>query len=91
MTSRVHDLKTWPGAFERVLSGNKTADLRKDDRGFKVGDILKLMEWSPTTKEYTGRETSRTITDIAEPNEGFGIPEGYVMLSIRQVSAKDLE
>lgn len=41
-----HDLKTAPEHFEAVWSGAKTAELRKDDRGFSVGDVLRLREWS---------------------------------------------
>lgn len=91
MTGHVHELKTWPGPFERILSGEKTAEFRRDDRGFDVGDLLKLREWSPSTKTHTGRELTRLVTDICEASEGFGIPEGYVMMSIRPVTAKDLE
>lgn len=90
MTGNVHELKTWPGAFERVLSGNKTADYRKNDRDYQVRDVLKMKEWSPTTETYTGREVTRLVTDVARSDEGFGIPSGYVMLSIRPVTARDL-
>ena len=78
----IHALKTWPEAFMATREGRKTADFRKDDRHFKLGDILILQEWSPQTKAYTGEMEVREITDIQRgPN--WGIPEGYAMLSVR--------
>jgi len=37
-----HFLKTWAEYFEAVKSGNKTFEVRVNDRDFKVGDILVL-------------------------------------------------
>jgi hypothetical protein len=42
-----HELKTWPVYFERLLSGEKTFEIRKDDRGFQAGDELVLQEFDP--------------------------------------------
>ena len=42
---RIHQLKIAPKYFNAVVAGQKTAELRKDDRGYKVGDVLSLCEW----------------------------------------------
>jgi len=54
----IHDLKCWPEEFQAVLDGLKTFDVRIDDRGYGVGDVLRLREWQtgPTVSGYTGRE-----------------------------------
>lgn len=44
---KMHELKILPEYFEKVLDGSKTFELRKDDRGFNVGDILILREYIP--------------------------------------------
>lgn len=84
---QIHDLKIWPEFFDAVDSGVKTFDLRKDDRGFKVGDVLKLREWAPAGHFYTGRSVVKQIGYILEhrPDAGcaatFGLQEGYVILA----------
>ncbi len=58
----IHDLKSWPEFFAPVLDGKKTFELRKNDRHFKVGDILRLREWEPNTATYSGREIRKRVT-----------------------------
>ena len=41
---RIHELKTWPQFFDSIVDGTKTFELRKDDRGFEVGDAVLLRE-----------------------------------------------
>lgn len=53
----VHHLKTWPLYFQAIERGDKTFELRRNDRDFKVGDTLILQEWDPRKGggNYTGR------------------------------------
>lgn len=53
--SITHDLKIQPQFFEAILSGAKTFEVRRNDRGYRVGDYLRLREWEPDTETYTGR------------------------------------
>lgn len=81
--AREHRLKCWPDEFGAILAGSKRAEYRKADRDFKVGDVLILEEWHPGTEEYTGcREVVRVTHIVRGPD--FGIPEGYVVMSIRE-------
>jgi hypothetical protein len=63
---RVHALKTWPEYFAEVLAGTKPFEIRRDDRGYRVDDVLILREWEPTSGEYSGRECMRRVTYITE-------------------------
>lgn len=62
----IHKLKIWPEYFEAVRSGLKTFEIRKNDRGFGIGDTLLLREYNPNTEEFTGRSIGRIITYIIE-------------------------
>lgn len=41
-----HVLKTLAPYFDAVADGSKTFELRKNDRGYKVGDVLVLQRWA---------------------------------------------
>lgn len=80
-----HNLKTHPAAFKAVTKGIKTAEFRRNDRNFLTGDYLKLQEWIPDGGTegggyYTGEIEFCYITHI---QTGFGIPDGFAMLSIK--------
>lgn len=76
-----HELKCWPEFFAALWDGRKTAELRRDDRGFALLDHLRLREFDPASGQYTGRSVSAEITHILT-GPGFGLAEGYVMLSL---------
>lgn len=78
---KVHCLKTWPEIFKPMVSGIKTFDYREDDRGFKVGDALVLQEWDPKLEDYTGEMITVWIDYLMFGGQ-FGIPEGYVIMSV---------
>lgn len=81
MSVQVHELKTWPGFFQSVWDGDKRAELRKDDRGFEVGDFLVLREYDPVTAEYSGRRFLAEISHIVRESQ-FGLAPGFAMLSL---------
>jgi ribosomal protein S17 len=77
----IHELKTWPEYFKAVKNGTKTFELRKDDRDYKIGDILKLREYDPITESYTNQVCMRVITYILKGGV-FGLQEGFVILGL---------
>lgn len=78
---RVHELKTWPEFFCALVDGQKTFELRKDDRGFRVGDTLVLREYQPGAKEYTGRKLYRFVSYIMS-GPAFGLMQNYVVMGL---------
>jgi len=60
-----HELKSWPEYFKAVRADVKRFEIRKNDRNFKVCDLITLREWDPKTKEYTGRWSLHEITYVA--------------------------
>ena len=73
---KIHVLKTAPAPWMSVRAGVKTAEFRRDDRGFEVNDILDLR---CITED--GASILKRITHIVR-GPLFGIPEGYAMLSL---------
>lgn len=76
----IHDLKTWPQFFQPVALGHKTFEIRFNDRDFKVGDVLRLREWDPAVKKYTGNETIRRVTYITD--FPAGLRDGFVVMGV---------
>jgi hypothetical protein len=95
-SAQTHELKTWPSQFLALSTGDKLAEFRKNDRDFRVGDTLVLCEWipghaqserygdeDPAPGRYTGNQLRARVTHIVSGTETpFGIPPGYVMMSI---------
>ena len=61
---QTHDLKSWPEYFQPLFDGIKTFEIRKNDRRFGVGDVLRIREWDDMKGVYTGREVKRKVTYI---------------------------
>jgi len=80
----IHKLKTWPQFFDAVACGVKCFELRKDDRGFEVGDVLLLQEFDPYKGEgsYSGREVSRLVLYKLDAASFSGIEKGYCILGL---------
>ena len=83
----IHELKTWPEYFQLIESGEKSFELRKNDRDFKVGDHVLLKEYQKDSKQYTGRILNRRITFVMKgiKAEELGLKKGYCIMSIEEV------
>lgn len=72
-----HDLKIKTEYFKEVKAGKKTFEIRKNDRGFKVNDLVTLHEVDESGL-FTGETLSFKITYITD----FEQKPGYVVFSI---------
>ena len=81
----IHELKIEPKFFNPIKSGQKTFEVRKDDRGYQYGDILYLKEYS--NGEYTGNEVAVEVTYMSLLEQ----KEGYVVLAIQLVPKSFIE
>ncbi len=66
MRERVHTLKTWPEPWRAVREGRKTFEVRIDDRGYMVGDVLLLQLFDPGV-ERAGRRSGRYCNEDGSP------------------------
>ena len=78
MASKIHLLKCWPEFFKAVKSGEKTFEIRMNDREYQVGDVLIMSEYDPSTSTYTGEHVSRRVTYLTSAYQ----VEGYVVMSL---------
>jgi hypothetical protein len=78
---RVHDLKTWPEPFAAIRADLKPWDFRLNDRDYRVGDKLRLRDWSPADDDYTGEVEERLVRWILHGGQ-FGVPNGFAIMSL---------
>jgi len=78
---KLHELKIHPEHFANVKAGRKTAELRLDDRDFRIGDVLLLKEWKTRAQEFSGREIRKPITHITRCRMWIpGVEEDWCVL-----------
>ena len=85
-----HTLKKDPVVFQATVDGLKPYEIRLDDRGYQVGDIIRVRETEFTGEQmaqgkdliYTGREYIIKVTHILQ---GYGLKEDWVIMSFRKL------
>lgn len=80
---KVHDVKLGTTFFDDVKTGRKTFELRKNDRGYKEGDIIVMHEYKDGTT--TGRTIEKKIVYMLE--DFTGLEDGYCILGLGEVKA----
>ena len=78
----VHRLKTWSQYYHAVYCHDKPFEVRKNERGFKEGDMLHLIETDEQTGQETGRDMFARISYVLGHDDHPGIAEGYVVLGL---------
>ena len=87
-----HNIKTHPEPFKAVRKRIKNFEIRKNDKNYKVNDVLILEEYVPdgyfedrdgnkNKAMYTGDALERKITYVLEGG-AYGIEPGFVALGI---------
>ena len=84
---QIHELKTEKRYFVEIWNEKKYFEVRKNDRNFQVGDILKLIEIEHKMfkDQPTGRVIKANINYILK-DDFIGLRPGYVVLSIQLIS-----
>ncbi|GBR20968.1 DUF3850 domain-containing protein [Asaia spathodeae] len=77
---KIHQLRCQSIYFDAVKERRKTAEVRLNDRDFRVGDIVELVRFMGDLGPFEP-SIIREITHILTSDEGPWLPSGYVMLS----------
>lgn len=77
---RIHELKVWPEYFAATAAGVKPWEYRLNDRGYQVGDILRMREYDPQAGHYTGAVLEVSVLYLLS-GPVSGITEGYVVMT----------
>lgn len=91
MNPVTHVVKSWETFFRDIITGERTSDIRLNDRRYAVGDFLLLREFDPIAQSYTGREETVEITYIQGSKSNpcaishRALADEYVVLSIRRL------
>ncbi len=84
----IHQLKILPPYFNAQVEGLKNFEFRKNDRNYKVGDLLALNEVTKDAKQYTGNSLLVEVTYILDVEAHILNGEGYVVLGTRKLWVK---
>ena len=79
---KVHQIRLGASFFEDACSNRKSFELRKNDRNYKKGDILELMEF--VDGRNTGRTVRKLVTYILE--DYAGLEDGYCIMATSLVN-----
>lgn len=82
----LHQLKIGEDFAEAVLSGEKTFEVRENDRGFQKGDIItfEVIERGGCHMPLYGHPLNDKSYEITYVLSGWGLKEGFVVLGIRE-------
>lgn len=76
---KIIEKKILPFYFSDVLNESKQFEIRKDEDGISVGDLLVLNEWSPDCG-YSGRSAVCHVLYILRNVPEYGLSDGYCII-----------
>ena len=94
---KLHELKILHKYLVDVDLGNKTFELRKNDRDYQVGDLIRFIdirEDDSTTKNQIepniDENTLYRITYVLKDVEKYGLDRDYCILAIKKLNIKEV-
>lgn len=78
----VHDLKIEKKYYDRILSGEKTFEVRYNDRDYQTGDHLKL---NVIPKNGDKCDYKPIIKGIAYIHSGLGMQDNYIIIGLKDI------
>ena len=90
--ARLHDLKLSMSFCDAVYSGLKTFELRKNDRGFQTGDLIRFTPVrfdvpDQSIERYPEHPIKNKLYEITYILNGWGLNPDCVALGIREIQS----
>jgi ParB family chromosome partitioning protein len=82
MERKLHILKIKDGFIESLRSGNKTFEIRKNDRDYRAQDLIQFRR----VESNNAYSDVYEILSVLEHASEFGLMDGFAILSLRRVS-----
>lgn len=82
----IHEIKVYPRFFSALWDGSKPFEVRKNDRGYTVGDECNCREFHPV-RGYSGQSVLMKITYVLHGGN-FGIDPDYCVLGLKKMSGE---
>ena len=82
--NKIHELKIQEDFADAVYVGDKTFELRYNDRGYQKGDLIKFQAIDDI-KSKTYHPINNLFYEITYVINGWGLKEEYVALAIGEV------
>ena len=79
-----HTIKAWPHFFAALERGDKNFEVRRDDRNYKIGDLLEIHEYDPSYG-HTRRcpPLLFDVTYVLMAEDFPALMPGFVIMGIR--------
>jgi ParB family chromosome partitioning protein len=86
-SAKVHQIRLASIYFNDVVSGKKPFELRKNDRDYKEGDILEMMEFKDG--KNTGRSIKVLVTYLLQ--DYTGLEDGYCIMGTKVIGVSGVD
>lgn len=84
----IHTIKLREDYIEPVLLGEKTFEVRENDRGYQKGDYVYFKAVSRQGVPLTDTILEQRTYQITYVHSGLGLKENYVVFGIKEVGKK---
>ena len=83
---KTHHIKLLEAFAYDVLSGNKTFEIRFNDRGYQKGDLVRFKVIDKAGMRLLGHPLNNELFMITYVINGYGLENGYVVFGIKRVT-----
>ena len=91
---KLHELKIKHEYLVEIALGNKTFELRKNDRDYRVGDLIRFIDIKQSNSDkhdcdiYIDEDTLYKITYILKDVPEYGLDKDYCILGIKKLEIR---